>query len=260
VTQVLAGLTVVVTRPAHQSAALTARLEALGAQVIAFPAIRIEPLPLDAAPLPAPDDFDWVIYVSANAVAHATAALPRPARARVAALGPATARALARAGIRVDALPRTGADSEGLLALPGFAAPQGLRVLILRGAGGRGWLRAELERRGAAVKVLELYRRVPAEPAPGAVNALARVLGARAAPAIVVTSVEVLAAFVRIVPAALGTSLRAAPLVVPGARVAAAARESGWHGALIEAASAEDAALVAALAAHVAGGGAAKDA
>ena len=254
-TPVLTGLTVVVTRPAHQSAALGAELKALGAQVIEFPAIRIEPVQVDPATVPAPDDFDWVIYVSANAVTHATGALPTPGRARVAAIGPATARALAAAGIRVDALPRRGADTEGLLALPGFAAPRGLRVLILRGAGGREWLREELERRGAAVEVLELYRRLPAEPSSAALDALARALDEHAAPAIVVTSVDVLAAFMSIVPAALADAVRGSSLVVPGARVAAAARAAGWRGALIEAANAGDAALVAALAAHVAGAG-----
>jgi hypothetical protein len=59
----------------------------------------------------------------------------------------------------------------------------------------------------------------------------------------------------RIVPAALADAVRGSPLVVPGARVAAAARASGWRGALIEAANAGDAALGAALAAHVAGAG-----
>ena len=148
----LAGHTVVVTRPARQSAGIASALRALGAQVVEFPAIRIEPIEMDVASI-VPDDFDWLIYTSANAVAFAATRIAAPAQARVAAIGPATAQALRRAGIRVAAQPERGADSETLLALPAFATPQGLRVLILRGTEGRDYLRRELERRGAAVQV-----------------------------------------------------------------------------------------------------------
>ena len=61
-------------------------------------------------------------------------------------------------------------------------------------------------------------------------------------------------------PAALADAVCSSPLVVPGARVAAAARAAGWRGALIEAANAGDAAMVAALVAHVAGAGRAEGA
>ena len=241
----LAGHTVVVTRPARQSAGIASALRALGAQVVEFPAIRIEPIEMDVASI-VPDDFDWLIYTSANAVAFAATRIAAPAQARVAAIGPATAQALRRAGIRVAAQPERGADSETLLALPAFATPQGLRVLILRGTEGRDYLRRELERRGAAVQVRDLYRRVPVTPTPTAIYELAAVLATGTA-VIAVTSVDVLRALVRIVPTELEATLRATALVVPGPRVAAAARELGWDGELIEAASAEDSAMTSAL-------------
>ena len=97
-------------------------------------------------------------------------------------------------------------------------------MLILRGTEGRDYLRRELERRGAAVQVAELYRRVPVTPAPAAIYELAAALATGTA-AIAVTSVDVLRALVRIAPAALDANLRATALVVPGPRVAAAARE-----------------------------------
>jgi len=248
VTGTLAGRTIVVTRPAHQSAGIVRRLEALGARVVEFPAIRIEPIELgEACTLPVPDDYDWVIYTSANAVLHAGNRLPKPVRARVAAIGPATARALGNAGIPVIAQPRDAADSEGLLALPAFAAPGGLRILILRGAGGRELLHRELARRGASVEVAELYRRVPATPTPAALEALEHALSAAQPPIIAVTSVDVLTALVDAVPAHLRGRLAAASLLVPGPRIAAAARDLTWLGSLIEVPSAEDAAMVEAL-------------
>jgi len=256
----LAGRTVIVTRPAQQSAGTVAALRALGAQVVEFPAIQIEPIETDSARAQVvPDDFDWLIYTSANAVAHAARRLEAPARARVAAIGPATAQALRHAGIRVTAQPQRGADSESLLALPAFRNPQALRVLILRGTEGRDYLRRELERRGAAVQVLELYRRVPVTPTPTAIYELAAALATGTA-VMAVTSVGVLRALVRIVPPALDARLRATALVVPGPRVAAAARALAWQGELIEAATAADSAMVRALVERRGDAGRAKDA
>jgi uroporphyrinogen-III synthase len=251
----LAGRTVVVTRPAHQSAGLAATLRGLGAQVVEFPALRIEPIaPRTTGAQTDTDAFDWVIYTSANAVALARTRLARPLKARVAAIGPATAQALELAGIPVAAQPQLGADSEGVLALPAFAALHGARVLIVRGAGGRDLLRRELTRRGAQVQVEELYRRVNVAPTPTAIYELAAALAPGTA-AIAVSSSDVLRSLARIVPAALDASLRATTLVVPGRRVAGTARELGWTGELIEATGAEDAAVVHALVEHARSGG-----
>jgi len=247
VSRPLAGRTVVVTRPARQSAGIATALRELGAHVVEFPSIHIVPVPQQATDTAiVVDDFDWVIYTSVNAVSFAGRRIGAPARAQVAAIGPATAQALVRAGIRVAAQPQRSADSEGLLALPVFAAPGGLRILIVRGAGGRDVLKNELAQRGASVEVLELYRRAPETPTPAAMAELARVL-ASGQVVIAVSSVDVLRALVGMVPAALDASLRAATLVVPGPRVAASARELGWQGALIESAGAEDAAMVRAI-------------
>lgn len=243
----LAGRTVVVTRPARQSAPFVTALRELGAQVVEFPSIRVEPIdPRPAQPRVVADDFDWLVYTSANAVGFAAGRVAPPTRAQVAAIGPATARALERAGMQVAARPARGADSERLLAHPAFAMPRGLRILILRGTGGRDVLRRELEQRGATVQTLELYRRVPVTPSPAALAALAAAFASDSA-MIAVTSVDVLQALMHIVPTGLGPTLRAAALVVPGPRVAAAARELGWQGEVIEAASAEDSAMMRAL-------------
>ena len=258
--QPLVGRTVVVTRPARQSGGIAAALRELGAHVVEFPTIRIVPTPEQATDAPVvTDDFDWVIYTSANAVAFAGRRIGAPARARVAAIGAATAQALERSGIRVAAQPQRGADSERLLALPVFAAPTGLRILIVRGAGGRDLLRSELARRGAVVEVVEPYRRVPETPTPAAIAELTAALASGTA-VIAVSSVDVLRSLVQMLPPALEDTLRAAMLVVPGPRVAAAARELGWQGALTESATAEDAAMVRAIVEQARRAGHAEDA
>jgi uroporphyrinogen-III synthase len=137
VTPALEGLTVVVTRPARQAGPFVAMLREAGADPILLPAIEIEPIELDAASRAklVPDDFDWTVYTSANAVQWSVQQLPRPARTHVAAIGHATARALDEHGVRVDAVPQGASESEGLLALGSFADLRGQRILIVKGAG-----------------------------------------------------------------------------------------------------------------------------
>src|SRR5512136_918574 len=97
----LDGRTVVVTRGGGGEDALGARLRALGAEVLEFPAIAMapaeDPAPLDAA-LRALPRFAWAAFASVNAVERTVARLdalgiPRAALAdlRLACVGPATA-------------------------------------------------------------------------------------------------------------------------------------------------------------------------
>ena len=250
-TPALEGITVVVTRPARQAGRFLAMLQDAGASAILLPAIEIEPIELDAASRArlAPDDFDWAIYTSANAVRGSLQQLARPARTRVAAIGHATARALEEQGIPVAAVPQGASDSEGLLALAPFADLRGQRVLILKGAGGRTLLREELARRGAEVVLGEVYRRRPTAADPAALEAL-RTASITTRLIVAVTSSEVLGALLDSAPDDRQPRLRDAALLVPGERVATAARDLGWRGPLVVATSAEDGAMFAALARH----------
>jgi uroporphyrinogen-III synthase len=256
VTGPLAGVTVVVTRPRAQAAGFAARMTAAGATPLLLPALEIEPVELDAEARArlAPDAHDWTVFTSANAVEHGLGQLPAPQCVRVAAIGRGTARALATRGVTVDAMPHAGADSEGLLAHPALAGLDGRRVLIVKGEGGRTLLREELSRRGARVATAEVYRRVAAHPDPALLDELATACDAGCV-VVAVTSRESLAALLEAAPAVRVPRLRAATLVVPGARVAAAARDLGWQGPVGEAASAEDAAMAEAVLRAAAGGG-----
>jgi uroporphyrinogen-III synthase len=260
VTVSLAGLTVVVTRPQRQAGPFIERATRAGAWCIALPAIDIEPLEIDAADRSrlAPDAHDWAVYTSANAVEASLEQLPKPVHCRIAAVGRATARALESHGLSVDALPEGRSDSEGLLALPAFAAPQGQRVLIVRGVGGRELLREHLQARGAVVNVAEVYRRRPASAEPAVLSALASALNVDARHIVVaVTSVEVLDALLGLLPGPLADRLRTCALLLPGERVASAARERQWSGPILVAPTAEDGSMFAALEAHATNRGAA---
>jgi uroporphyrinogen-III synthase len=81
--------------------------------------------------------------------------------------GPATAEALAAAGIAGAQIPETTFDSEGLLALPELSDVRGKRVLILRGDGGREYLGDALRARRAHVDAVACYR----ERSPGRTRA-----------------------------------------------------------------------------------------
>jgi uroporphyrinogen III methyltransferase / synthase len=168
----LAGRTVVVTRPREQAASLRESLEALGAEVLLVPTIRIEPRPLDDAVLDVLRElaaYQLVVFTSANAVRVFAGYLARgtdgamPAGPVVAAIGPATAAALEKYGLACHLVPDEYV-AEGLLdAFEEQAAPvSGARVLIPCAAGARDVLAETLRTRGAAVDVLHVYDTVTA--------------------------------------------------------------------------------------------------
>ncbi|MCJ7451377.1 MAG: uroporphyrinogen-III synthase [Steroidobacteraceae bacterium] len=257
-TRSLAGLAVIVTRPARQAQRFVQLLQDHGATAIAFPTLAIEPVTLDDTQRRACmlDAFDWIIYTSANAVEQSIPQIGRPGKSRVGAIGRATARALADARIAVHAVPEAGSasDSEGLLAHPGLAGPGGRRILIVKGVGGRDVLRAGLAARGAEVSTAEVYRRIRPAPSRQALDELGRANEAGAVVA-TVTSSEVLESLLEMVPAEHYPWLRDAPLLVPGDRVAAEARRLQWRGPLLVAGSAEDETMLAALRSWSAGNG-----
>lgn len=184
--QPLAGRKVVVTRPRAQAAGMVARLEALGAVAIPFPTIRVDPAAdlaaLDAAVARA-GSYDWVVFTSANGVDAVRARLEALGRgvdlfgaAKVCAVGPATAQALASLGADVALQPGQEFTAEALLAAMTGAADWlgGARVLFFRAAEGREVLAEGLTAAGAAVDLATAYRTVALTEAPeGAVDALA---------------------------------------------------------------------------------------
>jgi uroporphyrinogen III methyltransferase / synthase len=170
----LGGRTVAVTRARAQASGLARRLQALGACVVQAPVIRIRPLP--GPPLD-PSPYDLVCVTSPNGVAalfERLAAGGRDARAlagaRVAAIGPGTAGALAEHGIAADVLPERFLAEALVEALADMPVS---RALVVRASQARDVLPDALRARGAEVDVLAAYETV-AEPLSARALQLAR--------------------------------------------------------------------------------------
>jgi uroporphyrinogen III methyltransferase/synthase len=167
---------VVVTRAEHQAAGLAAALVRLGATVDTLPLLAVLP-PADPAPLAAAAarlaGNDWVVFTSANAVdafaPHAPAAWP--AAVRVAAVGPATAAALARRGVE-PSLVAGRTQAEGVLAELLPLLGDGARVLLPQAADARTVLAAGLRGAGVDVDVVVAYRKALPPDAPARAAAL----------------------------------------------------------------------------------------
>jgi uroporphyrinogen III methyltransferase/synthase len=162
----LFGQRIVVTRARGQAEALSAKLRALGADVIELPAIEIQPA-LDYGPLDRAianlGSYDWLIFTSVNGVRFFLERLDRSAvdlralRARICAIGPATRAAIEAIHLKVDVM---GKDyvAESLLAALATHDLAGRRILLPRAAVARDLVPVELTCRGAQVDVVEAYR------------------------------------------------------------------------------------------------------
>jgi uroporphyrinogen-III synthase len=159
---------VLLTRAAGKNAAVAAALP--GCEVIEVPLIALESVD---SPLPDPPDGAWVIFTSGRAVAEARDRgwLARLALCRVAAVGPATARALTAAGRPPDLVPADTHAAGLLAALDALGEPlAGRPVLYPCAERTQGDLEAGLAARGAQLNRLVLYRNICP---PGAAAALA---------------------------------------------------------------------------------------
>jgi len=246
----LRGVAVLVTRPERQATPLCTLLEAEGATAVRFPVLRIEAV--DAGGPGATfagkrQGADVIIFTSANAVHFGAAWVGPPGTAALAAIGPATLRALQERGPEVTITPAGGFDSESLLRHPRLQQPAGLRILIVKGREGRDLLRERLTERGALVTVAEVYQRVRTSYAAEQLSALAARFAAGGIDVITATSVDVAKALLELATPALHAEFERVQWLVPGARVAAALREAGVKAPMIQADSADDQSLVAAV-------------
>ncbi len=167
----LLGAGVMVTRSREQASGMARLLASHGARVVEFPTIGIEP-PEDASPVREAAcrlrEYDWAVFTSPNGVDsfwRELDALRLDARAfaatSVAAIGPATADALARKGLRADFMPQSYV-AEDLLAGLLARGVAGTRILIPRAENAREVLPKGLADAGALVSVVPVYRTVPA--------------------------------------------------------------------------------------------------
>lgn len=214
-------------RPAGQHAALRAAAARHGARVLALSPIAITPCHEASCrqALRRALAARVVVATSPNAV-RAAAAL-QPLRARRGqhwlAIGRATARALARHGIRAVCPERE--DSEGLLALPVWRDRTDMSVGLLTAPGGRDRLAPALQALGCEVRRADVYRRVPRAPAPSVLARWRRVCGRQA---LLLSSAEALQALLAALAADDRARLRRVPVIAASERLAEHARAEGF--------------------------------
>jgi len=170
----LYGQRVLVTRPRAQASELMRQLELLGAVPYLLPVVSIEPLPdytqVDAT-LRRLRDFDWLVFTSVNgveALLNRLLTIGLDLRAlghlRIAAIGPATAAALARFHLRADLVPERYQSEDLAAALREPTAGQ--RVLLARADRGRDLLRHELARTAQVEQLTVYIQRDTLQPDP----------------------------------------------------------------------------------------------
>jgi uroporphyrinogen-III synthase len=164
----LAGVRVLVGRARHQAGALSTELRKLGATVIEIPFIEIrkprtfEPLDLALMNL---NNYEWLILTSVNGVEAMWERLNKLRlmktnfkHLRIAAIGPATKKAIERRGVKVDVVPKEYVAESVVRSLR--RCVKGKRVLLVRAKVARDVIPLELRRAGAQVEVVEAYETV----------------------------------------------------------------------------------------------------
>ena len=168
----LFGRGVVITRPEAQAAGMADLLRREGARVIVFPTIQIVPPEsweaLDRA-LERLEDYQWIIFTSANGVRFFFARLRETGRdirdlkgIQICTIGPATAATIEAMGIRVDLVPDS-YISEGVVRAFADRDIQGRKILLPRAEAARDVIPDGLAALGAMVEVATVYRTVASD-------------------------------------------------------------------------------------------------
>jgi uroporphyrinogen-III synthase len=199
----LAGCRVLVSRAKKQAGALSSALRGLGCEVIEIPFIEIRKprsyKPLDTA-LRDLASYDWLTLTSVNGVEALFARLKKQklgasdlAHLQIAAIGPATAKAIEEHGLPVAVTPKEYVAESVVSSLR--RRVQGKRVLLVRAKVARDVIPRELRAAGATVDVIEAYETVAPKSSRERLRALLAGVG-RAPHAITFTSSSTVKNFV----------------------------------------------------------------
>lgn len=221
----LAGTRVLVGRAKHQAGSLSKELRKLGADVLEIPFIEIRKprsyRPLDTA-LKNLADYDWLILTSVNGVeamwgrlTHLRISKKALRHLKIAAIGPATKKAIEKRRVRVDVVPEEYVAESVVKSLR--RQVKGKRVLLVRAKVARDVIPNELRRADAVVHVVEAYETVV--PISSRTRLLAALKDARKRPNVVTfTSSSTVKNFVQL----LGASprVRKTPALLEGVTLA----------------------------------------
>jgi uroporphyrinogen III methyltransferase/synthase len=172
----LFGQRIVVTRPHDEGTRAAITLESLGAEVLLAPTVEVRPI-TDSGPLDAAIDrlatYDWLVFTSANGVRFFVARLTARGgdlralgHLKLAAIGSATAEALAAIHLTADLVPESYRSESLAAALGERAASQ--KILLARADRGRSILKDELKQL-ADVDQVAVYHNADAAALPDSV-------------------------------------------------------------------------------------------
>jgi len=176
----LNGTRILVGRARHQSSSLSYGLRSLGASVVEIPFIEIHQpqsyQPLDNA-LKNIKSYDWLILTSANGVEamwqrlrKLRIARRRLKRLQIAAIGPATKKAIVKHGLKVKMVPEEYVAESVVKGLRDKV--KGKRIVLIRARVARDVIPEELRAAGAEVDVVEAYETVVPEKSRARLRAL----------------------------------------------------------------------------------------
>ncbi len=168
-TKPLFGKRVLVTRALEQAGEFTALLEKNGAEPITFPTIKTSPPP-DPGPLDRAikrlSGYDWAIFTSVNGVKYFFERIEKLGLdlrelkgVRICAIGPRTAEAVKKLGIRVDLVPGE-FRAEAIIGALGKRNIKGRKFLLARALKAREVLPVEIKRLGGKIDVVTAYKTV----------------------------------------------------------------------------------------------------
>lgn len=228
----LSGITVWVTRPAHQAGDLCRMIEHRKGVPLPLPTLVIRPFTeaRTAENRLLLEDADIAVFISKNAVIHALDQFPGIADTvrgkTVLAVGQATARCLKASGFGMVGHAGAG-GAEALLRLPELndAGIREKRIVIIRGQGGREELRNGLLARGAVVDYLEVYRRDRPDMSEAEMT---EIWQNKRPGAVIITSLAGLDNLVGLTPASESDRLLGTPMVVMSGRIRQHAIEAGF--------------------------------
>lgn len=167
-TQPLSDRRIAITRASDQSSALRERLEALGAEVLELPLIKVAQ-DIDKQTLAdcllELGTYDWVIFTSANGVKHffdQFFKLFEDIRAlgllRIACVGETTAKAVQALHLKVECMPKKATADSLANELIGTGSLDSAKVLLVTGNMNRETLEKKLEEARAIVDRLPVYK------------------------------------------------------------------------------------------------------
>jgi uroporphyrinogen-III synthase len=239
------GLTVLLTRPRRESRVTACLLTQADINSIRMPLQWTRRAPRTAvldADLAWAAGADLHVFVSRAAVNAAVALAPATigaATSRI-AVGRATALALAQRGLSVRTAAADAEDSDGVLALEELQDLRGQRCAIWAAPGGRERIADTLRTRGAELRVIFAYQRIPERPRPVSLLAARR---AASTLVLTATSVALLEALDQTLVTHRLEALKSRPLIVASARIASRAQHNGFSDVHLASGASADALL-----------------